>query len=421
MPGLAEYQSKRLLAAAGFNVPRGSAASSGEEAHAIAQSLGCPVVVKAQIQTTGRKNLGGIQSADHPSEAAAIAARMLSEGVGGFQVRTVLVEERLHISHEFYTSVIVDDSYLVKGPVLIFGAEGGTGVEEAALNRQESVTSTVVNILTGPTIQQVDSMIAKHAIADPLIADLRTALLSLYEVFRRWDARSVEINPLVLTDTGSLYAADCRLAIDEASASRHPELGLDFPRDFGREPTALERVAWAAEKDDFRGTGYFAQLALDFARGQRVIGFHGLGGGGAMLSADALIKRGLKLADYADTSGNPTASKVYRIAKIILAQPDIDGYAVMGPGIANQDQWYTALGVVRALREELPAKPGFPVVVLLAGNKEAESLEIVREGLDGQGAHLKVYGHEYLSQLDAVACELRSMVDEYNAQREDHQ
>ena len=136
-----------------------------------------------------------------------------------------------------------------------------------------------------------------------------------------------------------------------------------------------------------------------------------------MLSADALIRCGLRLADYSDTSGNPTGSKVYRIAKIILAQPNIEAYAVMGPGIANQDQWHTALGVVRALREELPARPGFPVVVLLAGNKEAESLEIVREGLKDSGARLEVFGHEYLSRLDEVSRRLKDMVDEYNLER----
>lgn len=420
MPGLSEYKGKQLLAAAGLKVPRGEIAATVEDARHIAASLGGPVVVKAQIQTTGRKELGGVVFATRSDEAARAAERMLREGVGTHHVRSVLIEEKLNIAAEFYAAVIVNDSYTVKGPTLMFSASGGTGVEDVASADPRRVASLPVDILSGPTPEEVDSVVASQGIEGPLAHDLRDALLALYAVFRQWDALSVEVNPLVLTVEGNLYAADCRLVVDEASVSRHPDLGLDFPRDFGREPTELERIAWAAEKDDFRGTGYFAQLEMDFEPGQRVIGFHGLGGGGAMLSADALIRCGLRLADYSDTSGNPTGSKVYRIAKTILAQPNIDGYAVMGPGIANQDQWHTALGVVRALREELPARPGFPVVVLLAGNKETESLEIIREGLKDMGARLAVYGHEHLSRLEEVGQRLRTVVDEYNTERGGH-
>jgi succinyl-CoA synthetase beta subunit len=419
VPGLPEYRSKELLAAAGFSVPRGATATTAEQARDVAASLGVPVVVKAQIQTTGRKSLGGILFARDASEAGDAARHMFAEGVGSFPVDRVLVEEQLNVAAEYYAGVIVNDSYTVKGPVLMFSASGGTGVEEIASGDPGRLSSLAVNILSGPAAADVEGMVARQGIEGAPGRHLRDALLTLYQVFRKFDALSIEINPLIVTDKGKLYAADCRLVVDEASMSRHPEFGLDFPRDFGREPTDLERIAWAAEKDDFRGTGFFAQLAMSFKPCERVIGFHGLGGGGAMLSADALIRCGLRLADYSDTSGNPTGSKVYRIAKIILAQPNIDGYAVMGPGIANQDQWHTALGVVRALREELPKKPGFPVVVLLAGNKEAESLEILREGLEDVGTRVAIYGHEYLSRLDEVGENLRAMIDEYNTERED--
>jgi len=134
-----------------------------------------------------------------------------------------------------------------------------------------------------------------------------------------------------------------------------------------------------------------------------------------MLGADALTRHGIKLANYADTSGNPTASKVYRIIKLILSQPNIDGYIMMGAGIANQEQWHHAHALVRALREELINRPNFPVVILIAGNKEAESLEILREGLKGLPARIELYGRDYVYNVDYVAERMKKLIEEYQA------
>jgi succinyl-CoA synthetase beta subunit len=158
----------------------------------------------------------------------------------------------------------------------------------------------------------------------------------------------------VLTSDGIVYAADCRIVLDECSAIKHPELGIDFPRDMGRPPTELEKVAWKIEEKDFRGTAYFIQMAADIKPSEGLVGFHGIGGGGAMIGADALVRHGLRIANYADTSGNPTASKVYRIVKVIFAQPKIMGYVLMGAVVANQEQWHHAHALVRARRPRNP-------------------------------------------------------------------
>ncbi len=418
MPRLDEYQGKQLLSAFGIQVPRGGLARTKEEAGEVARQIGGPTVVKAQVGTTGRMKLGGIQFADSPDEVERITADILQKEVKGLRVDKVLVEQRLGIDKEFYASVIVNDSYLVKGPVVMLSTAGGTGIEETALRSPEKLRSINVDILEGIVVDQVSQAFSDMGVEAHILPALAQAVERLYGVFREYGAHSAEINPLVLTQDGSIYAVDCRIVIDEGSINGHPDLGIDYPRDLGRDPTALERVAWEVEKEDFRGTGYFVQMALDCRHGERCIGFMGLGGGGAMLSADALIQKGLKLADYADTSGNPPASKVYRITKIILSQPNIDGYAVMGPNIANQEQWHTAHGLVRALREDLPTRPGFPVVIFLAGNKEAESLEIVRDGLRDMPARIEIYGRDYITRVDYIAERMRKMVDDYIQERE---
>ena len=419
MPKLYEYQGKQLLKSLNVPVPQGDVASTTAEVGAIARQLAKPVVIKTQVGVTGRFQAGGIKFADNAEEAETAAAGLIGKDIKGLTVEKVLVEEKLAVKQEMYASVVVSDSYRVKGPVLMFSTRGGTGIEEIAVQYPEQITSTNIDILEGFSLDKTESLIAKLGVSSPILAPLSKVVYGLYETFKKYDARSAEINPIVITDDGRVCAADCHIVIDEASVFRHPELGFDYPRDIGRAPTELERIAWKVEEKDYRGIGYFVQMTRDFKPGEGVVGFHGLGGGGAMLGADALFRHGLKLANYADTSGNPTASKVYRIIKIILSQPNIDGYVMMGAGIANQEQWHHAHALVRALREDLADRPGFPTVILIAGNKEAESLEIIEKGLQGLPARIEIYGSDYVYNVDYIAERLKKLIEEYRGKQKE--
>src|SRR5207302_921177 len=130
---------------------------------------------------------------------------------------------------------------------------------------------------------------------------------------RAVEARSLEINPLVITEDHEVIAADCRLTIDDAAAGRHPELGIEIARELDHPPTELEKIAYAVEQEDHRGTFFFAQLATSAPCSSRgLVGFHGAGGGGSMMSMDALTAEGFTPANFTDTSGNPSSAKVYR-------------------------------------------------------------------------------------------------------------
>lgn len=412
MPRLLEYQGKQLLSKY-MPVPQGAIAATPEDAMSVAKNLGKPVAIKAQVGATGRAQAGGIGFAENEEEAGKIAKGLLGKEIKGINVDKVLVEEKLSIQDEYYVSVIVNDSWKVKGPVLMFSTKGGSGIEEIAASHPDNVTSMNVEFLKGLEIEDARNLVSKLGVAPPLLETLSDAVRKMYRVFNDYSARSAEVNPLVLTENGGVYAADCHIVIDEASVFKHPELEIDYPRDIGRAPTELDRLAWEVEKKDYRGIGYFAQMTQDFGPGEGVVGFHGIGGGAAMLGADALIRHGLKLADYADTSGNPTAAKVYRVVKLVFSQPNIDGYALMGACIANQEQWHHAHALVRALREELEHRPNFPVIILIAGNKEAESIEILTQGLKGVPANVEVYGRDYVYNVDYIAERMKKLIQEY--------
>ena len=141
------------------------------------------------------------------------------------------------------------------------------------------------------------------------------------------------------------------------------------------------------------------------------------------MGLDALNAVDLKPANYADTSGNPVAAKIYRVAKATLLQPNIEGYLLGGFMMANQEQWHHAHAMVKVLREVLPKKPGLPCVLLLCGNREVESLEIMRKGLadlmtpDGPGKRIEIYGREYVTDTKFIGGRLLALSKEYSAEK----
>jgi succinyl-CoA synthetase beta subunit len=372
MARLHEYQGKVLLAQKGIPIPQGRAASTPDEAREIAAEIGGPVVVKIQAWVTGRAGLGGIRFVETPDETAQATADMLGMRVGGFTVEKVMVEGKLSIEREFYAGLIVSDRE--RAPVMMFSSVGGTGIEEIAQQHQDAVASTVVDIEHGLRDYQARNLVRHTGIHGRLQRDLAGLLVKLYHVARTWEARAAEINPLVLTTEGKLLAADCRVTVDDYAVFRHKDLGITFARELDRPPTELERIAYAVEEGDYRGTFYFIQMGKDFQKGEGVVGFHGAGGGGSMMSMDAVINEGFRIANFVDTSGNPPASKVYRAARIILSQGPIDGYFGSGSGVASQEQFHSARGLVKAFLEEPLV---VPAVIRLGGNAEDRAVEIL--------------------------------------------
>jgi succinyl-CoA synthetase beta subunit len=369
MARLHEYQGKAILAANGFKIPPGRAASTVDEAVSAAKEFGGEVVIKIQAWTTGRAGLGGVAFAKKPEDVRAHAERMLTIKVGQFPVEAVLIEKKIDIDREFFLSFAIDDG--ARAPTIIFAVGGGTGIED----RATSTRRIPCDVNRGPLGSAVDEAVAGSGLSQAHADQLAESIRKLFAAARSVEARSLEINPLVLTKSGEFVAADCRVTIDDYAVSRHPELKIEIAREFDHPPTPLERIAYAVEQNDHRGTFYFAQLATLAPKGSKgLVGFHGAGGGGSMMSMDAIVNAGFTIANFTDTSGNPSASKVYRAARIILAQPDLVGYFGSGSGVASQEQYWSAYGLAKAFWE---LDLDIPAVIRLGGNTEDRAVDIL--------------------------------------------
>src|SRR5947207_858410 len=370
MERLHEYQGKAILAANGFRIPRGRAGSTADEAVAAAKEIGGEVVIKIQAWTTGRAGIGGVAFAKKPNDVREHAARMLAMKVGQFPVEAVLVEEKVDNEREFFLSFAIDDA--ARAPVIIFAGGGGSGIEE----RAASTRRIPCDVNRGPLDSAVAEAAASCGLSPTHATQLAESIQKLFDAARSVEARSLEINPLVLTKDSQFVAADCRITIDDYAVARHPELKIEIAREFDHPPTPLERVAYAVEQSDHRGTFYFAQLATTAAKDSKgLVGFHGAGGGGSMMSMDAIVNAGFTIANFTDTSGNPAASKVYRAARIILAQPGLVGYFGSGSGVASQEQYWSAYGLAKAFWE---LNLDIPAVIRLGGNTEDRAVDILR-------------------------------------------
>jgi succinyl-CoA synthetase beta subunit len=369
MARLHEYQGKAILAANGFKVPRGRTASSAEEAVAAAKEFGGEVVIKIQAWTTGRAGIGGVAFAKNTDDVRAHAEKMLSMKVGQFPVEAVLVEEKIAIDREFFLSFAIDDA--ARAPVIIFAVGGGTGIEE----RAASTRRIPCDVNRGPLDSALNKALDGTGLSPAHAKQLGDSIRKLFAAAHSVEARSLEINPLVLTKDGEFVAADCRITIDDYAVGRHPQLGIEIAREFDHPPTPLERIAYGVEQSDHRGTFYFAQLATTATKASKgLAGFHGAGGGGSMMSMDAIVNAGFTIANFTDTSGNPSASKVYRAARIILAQPDLVGYFGSGSGVASQEQYWSAYGLAKAFWE---LDLDIPAVIRLGGNTEDRAVGIL--------------------------------------------
>ncbi|MCH8287473.1 acetate--CoA ligase family protein [candidate division KSB1 bacterium] len=406
MARLFEYQSKELLKKQNIPVPSGKVCQTPKQASDAAREINKPVAIKAQTWFTGRAAVGGIGFAENPEEASGIAKNILGKTFRNFMVGEVLVEEKLSIKDEMFASITIDD--LERAPVLLFSLKGGSGIEKIARDYPESIIKYTIDINSGLRDFEALNLLRKFDLEGKILLQVSRLLVNLVKVALAYEARSVEINPIAVTEEGKVFAADCRITVDDYAVFRHPDLGITYARELDAPPTPLDKLAYSIEKDDYRGTFYFIQLEKNFKKNEGFLGFHGAGGGGSMMSMDAIQRRGYKLANFCDTSGNPPASKVYRAAKIILSQKGIDGYFGSGSGVASQEQIHSARGLVKAFLEE---NLNIPAVIRLGGNMEEKAVEILQNYTKGVPAPVEGYTKD--DSADYCAERMDELLKEY--------
>jgi succinyl-CoA synthetase beta subunit len=211
---LIEHHGKELLAAHGIPVPAGVFVPAGGELTASALPAG-PLMVKAQVATGGRGKAGLVRSAGSPDEAARIAAA-LDGATGGRPIHGVRIEARIAFAHEAYLSLSIDP---VAAKIrLMVAAHGGIDVEAHAHGDGARTA------LAEPERLAEAAQEACARLAPSIGSALNDACLRLAEVFLRYEATLLEINPLFVQAAGSWIAGDVKFLIDDNAIVRQPAI-----------------------------------------------------------------------------------------------------------------------------------------------------------------------------------------------------
>lgn len=351
-----EYQSKEIIEKAGIPVPKGRVATTVAEARKIAEDVGKPVVIKAQVHVGGRGKAGGVKIARNPAEAEMHAKAILGMDIKGLTVKKVLVAEAVEIASEAYIGVVIDRA--IRRPVLIVSAAGGVEIEEVAKKTPEKIVKLPIDPLL--PFQPFQARRVAFAIYDTpkVIAQAADIITKLVDVFWQNDCSLIEINPLVVTPDERVLAVDAKINFDDNASYRHPEW------ESLRDPDSEDPSENEAKAND-----------LSFVKLDGNIGCVVNGAGLAMATMDLVKRHGGEPANFLDIGGSSNPQKVIAAMSIIMRDPAVKSilFNIFG-GITRCDD--VARGIVQAVKQ---LKPKVPIVVRLTGTNEEEGRAILKE------------------------------------------
>lgn len=349
---LHEYQAKQVLREYGIATPRGTAIDSASQAEgAIAELGGSAWVVKAQIHAGGRGKAGGVKlvkSREAMLEAVnALLGKQLvtyQNAPDGQMVSRLLIEETLPIARELYLSLTVDRE--TERVALVASSEGGMEIEEVAMTSPEKILKEFCDPLLGLQDFQCRALAFGLNLEGKQIGEFGKLAKGLYRLFMENDLAMVEINPLIVTATGSLVALDCKIGVDDSALYRRKKLAEM------NDPSQTDQKEVAAKEHDLN----YIALAGN-------IGCMVNGAGLAMATMDLIKLHGGQPANFLDVGGGATAEVVAEAFKIILSDANVKAILVnIFGGIMRCD--IIAEGIITAVKE---VGVKVPVIVRLEG------------------------------------------------------
>ncbi len=351
---LFEYQGKQFFAQYGIPTSPGGVATTVDEAVSVADKVGYPAVIKAQVQVGGRGKAGGIKIANNSDEAKTHAGNILGMDIKGHLVKRVWVEHASDIEKEYYASFTLDRA--AKLHLAMVSAKGGVDIEEVAATDPDAIVKHHVNPLDGITVSEAREIATRAGIDQPAIEGVAEILVKLYDAFVKGDADLVEINPLILTPDHRVHALDAKVTLDDSASFRHPE--------------------W----EEFRATQEYdgreklaRELGLNYIGLDGTVGIIANGAGLAMSTLDVVNQVGGNAANFLDLGGGADANTMTSALEVINTDHNVKSVLVnIFGGITRCD--LIAKGIIEALsRVELNA----PLVIRLDGTNAEEARKII--------------------------------------------
>ena len=358
-----EYQAKAILAKHGVPVPQGEVVFDADEARATAERLGGTVVVKAQIHAGGRGKGGGVKVVKGPDEATQAAEKMLGmtlvtyqTGPHGQKVGRVLVEQGLRIKRELYLGLVIDRAS--ERPVLMVSPDGGVEIEKVAEETPDRIFREYIDPGIGLAGYQARKLAFALGLEGAQVAQAVKFMSAVWESFKATDASLIEINPLIVTEEGSLLALDAKMNFDDNALYRHAD--IKELRDLDEEePLEVEA----------------SKFSLNYIKLDGTIGCMVNGAGLAMATMDIIKLAGGEPANFLDVGGGANAEQIRNAFKILMSDKNVKAVLInIFGGILRCD--VLADGVIAAVSElGVPV----PIVIRMEGTNVEKGKQMLKE------------------------------------------
>ena len=361
---LHEYQAKKLFADYGLPVSEGYAVDTADEAVEAAEKIGgTRWVVKVQVHAGGRGKAGGVMLADSLDGVRAFADQWIGKRLVTFQtdqdgqpVSKIYVESCTDIATELYLGAVVDRG--TRRVVFMASTEGGVEIEQVAEETPEKILKTMIDPFVGPQPYQGRELAFKLGLEGKQVQQFSALFMGLAKLFHELDCSLLEINPLVITQTGDVHCLDAKVNIDGNALYRQKP--IQAMRDMSQED---EREAQADEYN-------LNYVALDGNIGCMVNG-----AGLAMGTMDLVKLHGGNPANFLDVGGGATKEAVAEAFKIILSDDSVKAVLInIFGGIVSCAT--IAEGIIGAVQE---VGVTVPVVVRFEGNNSDLGRQTLKE------------------------------------------
>jgi len=356
---LFEYQGKQYFARYGIAVSPGDIADTVDQAVEVAERVGYPVVVKAQVKVGGRGKAGGVKLARDVDEVRLHAGNILGLDIKGHVVHRLWVERSSDIAKEYYASFTLDRQN--KTHLGMLSAQGGVEIEVVAEENPDAIAFLAIDPVRGLDVETARRWVNDAELDEAAREPAAELLVHLYECYTKGDCDLAEINPLILTPDNKVHALDAKVTLDENASFRHPEWE-EFRADEFEDP----REKLAKEK----GLNY---IGLD-----GTVGIIANGAGLAMSTLDVVNQVGGTAANFLDIGGGANADVMASALEVINTDPKVKAIFVnIFGGITRVDE--VANGVLEALQR---VKISTPIVLRLDGTNAVEGRAILAPHLN---------------------------------------
>lgn len=346
---LYEYQAKEIFKEFGINTPKSVLIDQIESLDQAILTVGLPCVIKSQVLSGGRGKAGLIQFVKTHDEAHQQTNRLFNHEV---KIKTLLIEQAISIKQEIYVSITFDP-FSAKA-LLIVSKSGGIDIETLAITHPEEIIKESIDMRYGLMPNQARHVAYQLNLSESLTKQMIVLLSKLYQIFIKYDAELVEINPLFVDDQEELIAGDGKLMIDDNSTFRQQRF----------EPT----------KEDYKTEAEYeaSQEGIPFIEFNGDIGLMCAGAGLTTTVYDLIHYEGGTVANYLEFGG-PNYKKAVKAMEICLKVPSKVILIVTFGTIARAD--VMAEGIVEAITK---LKPDRPIVTCIRGTNEQKAVELLK-------------------------------------------